>query len=395
MMTSPTVRLGPLPPLQISPATLITVALFAVLMYPALARDGAPATTVAPLAIGIGLFMIVSVLVHEAAHALVARAFGASIDHIALTLWGGHTQYRSRDMSALGSVLVSLSGPAANLMLAGLARGLEQVLVPGGAAAVFFSVSAWLNLVLAIFNLLPGLPMDGGRALESILGAVLGDPLRGTRITAWIGRLLAAAVIVLPLWRILEAGGAGSISLLTLVWALLIAGMLWQGATRALHGAALGARIRTLDAAGLAAPMRIVDAQLPLATLDAAGPPSASAPTAPTAPATSTAQAAIPDLDSFLVLDRSAARARVVGRAARIDPAAAAAVPAPQRAATPVAAVARTIGDLGALPATLRGDALIDAMLSRPAPAYLVLGEDGAARGVIMSADVNALLRGR
>ena len=138
-----------------------------------------------------------------------------------------------------------------------------------------------------------------------------------------------------------------------------------------------------------------MDAQLPLAALDAAGPHPAAAPTTPTAPSTSTAQAASPDLDSFLVLDRSAARAGLVGRAARIDPAAAAAVPAPQRAATPVAAVARTIGDLGALPATLRGDALIDAMLSRPAPAYLVLGEDGAARGVIMSADVNALLRGR
>src|SRR5699024_4302982 len=231
-------------------------------------------------------------------------------------------------------------------------------------------VSAWLNLVLAIFNLLPGLPMDGGRALESILGAVLGDPLRGTRITAWIGRLLAAAVIVLPLWRILEAGGAGSISLLTLVWALLIAGMLWQGATRALHGAALGARIRTLDAGGLAAPMRIVDAQLPLATLDAAGPPPASAPTAPTAPATSTAPArsaapaAPPALAPSPLPARRAARARAVGRAARLDPAAAAAVPPPQRAAGPVAAVARTIGDLGALPPAGQGDALIDAMLS-------------------------------
>lgn len=371
-MTSPTVRLGPLPPLRVSPGTLLTVLLFAVIMYPSLSRGGIPATTAVLLAVGIGAFMIVSVLVHEAGHALVARGFGASVDHIALTLWGGHTQYRSRQMSTLGSLLVSLAGPAGNLLLAGLCFGATQLADPGTAASVFFSISSWLNLVLAVFNLLPGLPMDGGRALETLLGRVLGNPERGTWITAWLGRAIAVAVVAYPLWRIVRAGGAGGFSLLTLVWALLIAGMLWQGATSALAGAAMSGRIRTLDATALASPVRVVPPHAPLAEVERTG-----------------------DLSTVLVVEREGARPGLVGRASGIDPAAAAAVPAAQRASTPVRAVCGALGDLGALPASLRGEDLVEAMLSAPAPAYLLLAEDGTAHGVIMSAEVNAVLRGR
>ncbi|MGP9536926.1 site-2 protease family protein [Brachybacterium sp. AOP43-C2-M15] len=371
-MTSPTLRVGSLPPLQISPGTLVTVLLLAVLMYPALARGGAEPTAVVVLAIGIGLFMIVSVLVHETAHALVARAFGATVDHIALTLWGGHTQYTARRMSAVGSVLVSLAGPAANGLLAALATAAAQLSSEGSSVAVFLSVSSWLNIALAVFNLLPGLPMDGGRALESLLGAWLRDPELGTRITAWIGRGIAVAVVLYPLWLILRAGGAGGFSLLTLVWAMLIAGMLWQGASRALAGAAVQGRIRTLDAAALAAPLRIVPPGTVLAELGPAA-----------------------ELGDVLILDQQAARQGTVGRAYRIDPAAAASVPPQHRPSTPAQAVAGSLGDVVPIPATLQGDALIETMLARPAPAYLVLDEDGSARGVLLSADVNALLRGR
>ncbi|WP_262423724.1 site-2 protease family protein [Brachybacterium sp. Z12] len=136
MMRSPTLRLGALPPIRVSPGTLVTVLLLAVLMYPALSRGGAEQGVVVLLSIAIGLFMIVSVLVHEAAHAVTARAFGATVDHIALTLWGGHTQYRARQMPALGSVLVSLSGPFANGVLAALAAGATQLAEPGSSLAV-------------------------------------------------------------------------------------------------------------------------------------------------------------------------------------------------------------------------------------------------------------------
>lgn len=370
-MPSPTLRLGPLPPLRISPGTLVTIALLAVLMYPALARSGEAPSVVALLAVAAGLLLIVSVLVHEIAHALVARAFGARVDHIALTLWGGHTQYRARRMSALGSVLVSLSGPAANGLLALLAVAAGRVAVPETGFSLLLSTMAWLNIVLALFNLLPGLPMDGGRALEAVLGAVLRDEMRGTRITAWLGRAIAVAVVAVPLWRIVRSGGDG-LSVLTLVWAMLIASMLWHGATAALDGARTQGRVRTLDAAALASPRRLV---APTTALGALGDPA--------------------DLGDVLVLDPAGARHGTVGRARMIDPGAAASVPQELRAGTPVAAVTAPLGEVVALPATLRGEALVEAMLGRPAPVYLVLEADGSPRGVILSADVSALLRAR
>lgn len=226
-------RIGALPPLQVSPATLVTVLLVAVLMFPSLQGPGLSVGRSALVALGLGLFLILSVLVHELAHALVARAFGARVDHIALTLWGGHTQYRAERMPAIGSVLVSLAGPASNGLLAAATGALAAIAAQGTVLSVAASFATWLNVVLALFNLLPGLPMDGGRALESLLGAVLRRPVLGTRITAWIGRAIAVGVVVLPLSRIVRLGGAGGFSLLTLVWALLIAGLLWQGASRA------------------------------------------------------------------------------------------------------------------------------------------------------------------
>ena len=373
-MTSPTLRLGPLPPLQISPGTLITVLLLAVLLYPTFSRGPATPTGAVLLSVGMGLVMIASVLAHEGAHAGVARAFGAEVDHIALTLFGGHTQYRAREMSTLGSLLVSLAGPAANAVLAAVGTLAALLTAPGSAADAFLSVGAWMNLVLALFNLLPGLPMDGGRAVETLAGAVLRNPARGTRITAWIGRAIAVAIVLVPLWQIIRSGGAGTLGLLTLVWALVIAGMLWQGASRALQQAQLDQRITALDAGRLARPVRIVPGSTPLAALDGA------------------------DLEQLLILEREGGgqdSGPRLGRALRPDPTAAAAVPGPHRRTTAVRAVAGPVGEVVALPAHLRGDALIQMMLSHPAPVYLVLEADGRPRGVILSSEVNALLRGR
>lgn len=372
-MKSPTLRLGPLPPIRVSPGTLVAVLVLALILYPSFAQGTVGFSTPAALmALGIALFMIVSVLVHEGAHALSARAFGASVDHIALTLWGGHTQYRGEKMPALASVVISLSGPLSNLALAAVAGAAEGLAEAGTPAAVFWFFCARLNVALAVFNLLPGLPMDGGRALESLLGGVLRNPLRGTLITAWIGRGLAVAVVLLPLWWIVRDEGADMFALITLLWAMFIAGMLWQGATRALQAATLRSRIETLDAGELARPVRIVTPQQELSALGADG-----------------------QLGNVLLLEQRPSRPGVIGRAFRIDEAAASAVPPAQRAQTPVSAVAQALGEVSVLDAGMRGDALVSAMIAHPVPLYLVMDAPGVVRGVIRSADVNALLRGR
>ncbi len=214
--------------------------------------------------------------------------------------------------------------------------------------------------------------MDGGRALESLLGAVLRRPVLGTRITAWIGRAIAVGVVVLPLSRIVRLGGAGGFSLLTLVWALLIAGLLWQGASRALEEARVQERVGALDAAALSRPVRLLAPHTPLAGLPDG-----------------------PGAEQVLLLDPASPRPGTVGRALRLQPEAVAAVPPEHREQVPASAVAEPVGDVVALRTGLGGEELVSAMLARPAPVYLVVDPDGRPQGVILSADVNTLLRGR
>lgn len=364
-------RIDALPPLQVSPATLVTVLLVAVLLFPSLQGSGLNAGQSALVALGLGLFLILSVLVHELAHALVARVFGARVDHIALTLWGGHTQYRAERVPAIGSVLVSLAGPASNGLLAAATGAVGAIAAPESALGIAASFATWLNVVLALFNLLPGLPMDGGRALEALLGAVLRRPVLGTRITAWIGRAIAVAVVMLSLLRMVRLGAASGLSLLTLVWALLIAGLLWQGASRALEGARMEGRVGALDAAALARPVRLLAPHTPLASLPDG-----------------------PGAEQVLLLDAASPRPGTAGRALRLQPEAVAAVPVEHRPRVPASAVAEPVGDVVALRTGLGGEELVSAMLARPAPVYLVVDPDGRPEGVILSADVNTLLRG-
>lgn len=365
-MPRPALRLGPLPPIQVSPGTLITVLLLAAMIFPSMAVPGASLALAASLAVGVALVLILSVLLHEAAHAVAAHLSGATVDHIALTLWGGHTQYRGAPLGALSSIVVSLVGPLSNLLLAGLAH-LAARSVESEAALAFWSACSLLNLALAVFNLLPGLPMDGGRALEALLGGVLRSPVRGTVITAWIGRGIAVLVLGVPLWRILEAGGTGTLGLLTLLWALLIAGMLWRGASSALNGARLQRRIEGLDLAALARPIRLVPPTQPLGALDV-------------------------DPEDVLVLEPGTARPGVLGRVRRLDEVALAAVPAEHRERTPVSAVAAPLGELGVLPSALGGEQLVSAMMRRPAPAYAVLDAEQRMLGVVLAADVQRRL---
>ncbi|MCT1386543.1 M50 family metallopeptidase [Brachybacterium sp. p3-SID1565] len=381
-MKSPSLRLGSLPPIRISGGTLATLLILAVVIHPVIALSAVvgPGGAIA-LSLGISLFMIVSVLVHELAHALTARLFGATVDHIALTLWGGHTQYRAERMGGLPSTVISLAGPLSNLGLAALCTGIASLVraeTGPSPASLFWENSAWLNVALAVFNLLPGLPMDGGRALEALLGTVLRSRIIGTRITAWVGRAIAVAVVAWPLWNLSRSTSVSTGSMLTLVWALLIAGMLWHGASRALEAANLEHRIQNLDAARLASPVVLVAGALPLSRLPEV------------LDAGQEAAGASLDPSAVMVLEDGPPP-----RALQIDPSALRSVPPDQRRHVPVSAVAAPLGTVGELRAGMTGSQVVTAMLARPHPLYLVREADGTVIGVIRSAEVNAVLRGR
>src|SRR6185369_9926727 len=144
----------------------------------------------------IGLFL--SVLGHELSHALMARAEGIEIEEIVLHPFGGLARLRNEPESARAEFRIAVAGPAASflfalvsfvLMLPAIMAGYETI---GG---VFFLLTAG-NLLLAVFNLFPGYPLDGGRVLRAILWGRTGDMKQATRLAGICGMLIAAILII-------------------------------------------------------------------------------------------------------------------------------------------------------------------------------------------------------
>lgn len=143
-----------------------------------------------------------SVLAHELAHSLVAQARGNPVDSITLFLFGGVSSIREEPDSPAGEFLMAVLGPVTSIViglalmiLAGVTGGaMGAVSNPGEAIAEVTParfIVLWLgsvNLVLGVFNLIPGFPLDGGRVLRSILWAITDDLRRATRWASWVGQ---------------------------------------------------------------------------------------------------------------------------------------------------------------------------------------------------------------
>jgi Zn-dependent protease len=148
-------------------------------------------------AYGIGaiaaLVLFASVVVHELAHALAARRFGVQTSSIALFLFGGVATLEEEPPSPLADALVALAGPAMSAAIALAAFGALHVVdavVPVNYADAAASILAYVtvaNAVLAMFNLIPGYPMDGGRVLRALLWQLRGDRNRATATAALVG----------------------------------------------------------------------------------------------------------------------------------------------------------------------------------------------------------------
>jgi Zn-dependent protease len=134
------------------------------------------------------------VLVHELAHALAARTVGVATTEIRLFVFGGVARIAGEPADAGAEALVAMAGPLASVTLAGLCD-LASWPVTGPAGDLL----AWLflgNLVVACFNLLPGFPLDGGRVARALVWRLTGRRLLATRLTALLGRALAATLVL-------------------------------------------------------------------------------------------------------------------------------------------------------------------------------------------------------
>jgi len=138
------------------------------------------------------LLLFVSVLIHELSHSFVAQRLGIGVRSITLFIFGGISNIEGEPHSARDELLISAAGPVASVVL-GIVFGALLVLVGGAnqALAALLSYLALTNILLAIFNLIPGFPLDGGRVFRSIVWGITGSFARATRIASILGQVIA------------------------------------------------------------------------------------------------------------------------------------------------------------------------------------------------------------
>lgn len=142
------------------------------------------------------IMLFVSVLIHEMAHSLVARSKGMTVNSITLFLFGGVSNLQEEPKQPGAEFIMAIVGPLTSLVLAGIFWGLARFIDPRSMAGALLGYLWYINLALAIFNLLPGFPLDGGRVLRSIIWASTKSLSKATNIAAMAGRAFGWGFII-------------------------------------------------------------------------------------------------------------------------------------------------------------------------------------------------------
>lgn len=171
-----------------------------------------------------GLLLFVTVLVHELAHALVAKRRGLEVPRITLFIFGGMSHMLRQPSTAGEEFQIAAAGPAASVLIA-VATGAGGLLLGGlneKLEAILFYL-ALVNVALAIFNILPGFPLDGGRVLRSIAWKRTGSFRRATKIASSVGEFFGYGLIVIGFLLLLNGGLLDGLWLAFIGWFLLTA----------------------------------------------------------------------------------------------------------------------------------------------------------------------------
>jgi len=178
----------------------------------------------------LGLFA--GLILHELAHSLVARRFGLGVGGITLFLFGGVAELEQEPESAGSEFWIAIAGPLMSFALAALfwvATGAVTASGASGGLVALFEYLAAINLILALFNLLPAFPLDGGRVLRAALWRAKGDLLAATRTASLAGSAFGYALVALGLFALFSGQ-----SIIGSLWHVLI-GLFLAGAARATY----------------------------------------------------------------------------------------------------------------------------------------------------------------
>jgi Zn-dependent protease len=309
------------------------------------------------------ILLYASVLVHELSHSVVARGFGLPVRRILLYPLGGISEIEREPQTPGREFAVSAAGPALSLLLGAAGWALHLVVIDGVSGSLVRQLMV-ANFVVGIFNLLPGLPLDGGRMLRAVVWKFTGRPATATIAAAWVGRALAIAILVIPFYSGKLTGG----DMVSTVWVAVIAAFMWIGAGQSIRATKFRERLPALQARRLARRAISVPASTPLA-------------------------------EAIRQADESHARAIVVvdhdsRPIAIVNEAAVTATPPQRRPWVDAGSLARSIEPNMILPADLSGMALLEAMRKAPASEYLLVEPSGQVYGVLATRDLDHVFAG-
>ncbi|MFJ4978996.1 site-2 protease family protein [Streptomyces coeruleorubidus] len=310
-----------------------------------------------------------SVLVHELAHTVAALRFKLPVRRIQLQFFGGVSEIEKEAETPGREFVLAFVGPLLSLALAGVFYAAVQTVEPGTVPGVLLAGLMISNLIVAAFNLLPGLPLDGGRMLRAVVWKITGKPMTGTVAAAWVGRALAVSVLIgLPLLTQSGALGAEAVdnvgmdTVLDALLAAILAAIIWTGAGNSLRMARLREHLPELRARALTRRAVPVETHTPLSE------------------ALRRANAA--GARALVVVDAHGNPVSLVREAAIVG------VPEHRRPWVAVSGLAQDLTDGMRVSAELSGEELLDALRATPATEYLVVEETGEIYGVLSAADV-------
>ncbi len=317
-----------------------------------------PLKYVAGLAFAILFYL--SLLLHEISHALMAQRYGLGVRSISLVFLGGFTEIDSETRTPGQEFKVAVVGPLTSIAV-GLAFLPLWPIAPEGLLELTVRGLAVANLIVGVYNLIPGLPFDGGHVLKALVWKLTGNMHRGTIVAAWGGRVSAVLVLFWP-WLLHELFDTTP-HITDYVLAVIIGAFLWSGATASMVSARVRRRLPALKARPLARRVIAVPDDLPVSE------------------AVRRAQDA--GAGAIIVHVGDDRLSGIVSEAALL------ATPEDRRAWVPVSAVARSIEDGLVLPADIVGEDLVRAMSATPAEEYVLVEGDGSVLGVLTTADVD------
>lgn len=325
--------------------------------------DDISSSTAYLAAFGFAALFAVCVLAHELGHTAVSLCLGGPVRRVVIFMLGGVSEIEREPERARHEFLIAVAGPVVSGALAGLAAVVQHGTAPGSLENVLAALLMWGNLTVVVFNLLPGLPLDGGRMLRAIVWHVAGSRLTGSRIGAVLGRVVAVLVVGFGL---VVASRTSNVA--TLPVTVFLAAYLWVGASQALRSAHVLERIPSVSAATLMRPGLLV-------------PPDISVAEALRRVWAGAAR-------GLVIVDGNDQPAAIVAEARIGD------IPPDRRDWTPLTTVARAIEPGLLLPVGLAGPELLEAIRATPASEYLVVHPDGSPAGILALTDLATTLKG-